>query len=71
MNQDYIVQEFIEPSTRSFQVEGEAMDFKTDFRAYIYDKEVFLLTSRLYQGQTTNFRTAGGGFSPVIMIPQI
>ena len=24
------------------------------------------LTARLYQGQTTNFRTAGGGFAPVI-----
>jgi hypothetical protein len=24
-----------------------------------------LVVARLYQGQTTNFRTAGGGFAPV------
>jgi len=23
------------------------------------------MAARLYQGQTTNFRTAGGGFAPV------
>ena len=27
---------------------------------------MLLVAARLYQGQTTNFRTPGGGFSPVL-----
>jgi hypothetical protein len=27
------------------------------------------VTARLYQGQTTNFRTPGGGFAPVFTVP--
>ena len=30
--------------------------------------QVLLVAARLYQGQTTNFRTAGGGFAPVFKI---
>jgi len=32
---------------------------------YVYDGTVRLTAARLYQGQTTTFRTAGGGFAPV------
>jgi hypothetical protein len=39
---------------------------KVDLRAYSYDGEVLLLAARLYRGQTTNFRTEGGGFAPVL-----
>ncbi|MDY0012274.1 MAG: hypothetical protein RBS40_05205 [Rhodocyclaceae bacterium] len=28
-----------------------------------------LWSARLYQGQTTNFRTPGGGFAPVVVVP--
>ena len=38
---------------------------KFDLRAYTYDGAVQWVAARLYQGQTTNFRTAGGGFAPV------
>ena len=38
---------------------------KLDVRCYVYDGAVQLVASRLYQGQTTNFRTEGGGFAPV------
>jgi hypothetical protein len=27
-----------------------------------------LIAARLYQGQTTNFRTIGGGFAPVYLV---
>jgi hypothetical protein len=37
-----------------------------DVRNYAYDGTVKLVAARLYQGQTTNFRTAGGGFAPVL-----
>jgi hypothetical protein len=29
-----------------------------------------LIAARLWQGQTTNFRTPGGGFAPVLTVPQ-
>jgi len=32
---------------------------------------VQLLAARTYTGQTTNFRTAGGGFSPVVVVPAL
>jgi len=38
---------------------------KFDLRAYTYDGAVQWMAARLYQGQTTNFRTPGGGFAPV------
>ena len=38
-------------------------------RAYTYRGQVQLLAARSYQGQTTNFRTEGGGFSPVVVLP--
>jgi hypothetical protein len=41
---------------------------KTDVRLYTYDGRVLLTAARLYQGQTTNFRTPGGGFAPVLAI---
>lgn len=44
---------------------------KIDIRNYVYDGQVQLVAARLYQGQTTNFRTPGGGFAPVYHLPQI
>jgi hypothetical protein len=38
---------------------------KFDVRDYAYDGAVQWVAARLYQGQTTNFRTPGGGFAPV------
>ena len=36
---------------------------------YVYRGDVQLVTARLYRGQTTNFRTPGGGFAPVLAVP--
>lgn len=38
---------------------------KYDLRNYVYRGQVQWVAARLYQGQTTNFRTPGGGFAPV------
>lgn len=46
-------------------VEADAAAFKFDVRCYVYEGEVQMLIARLYQGQTTNFRTPGGGFALV------
>lgn len=42
-----------------------ATNLKLDIRAYAYAGRILLLAARLYNGQTTNFRTPGGGFAPV------
>ncbi|TGL32577.1 circularly permuted ATPgrasp domain protein [Leptospira koniambonensis] len=71
INGEYISQEFVPPSVRVTSISGEERELKMDIRAYIYDDQVLLLASRLYQGQTTNFRTQGGGFSPLYSLPEI
>lgn len=38
---------------------------KFDLRTYTYDGSVPWVAARLYQGQTTKFRTPGGGYAPV------
>jgi len=43
-------------------------EFKFDIRCYVYEGAVQLVAARLYQGQTTNFRTTGGGFAVVRVI---
>lgn len=45
--------------------DAEPAAFKYDVRCYVYEGQVQLVIARLYQGQTTNFRTAGGGFALV------
>jgi hypothetical protein len=66
---NFVAQTLVPPSERSVSVEGERMRLKVDIRAYAYAGKVQLLAARTYSGQTTNFRTPGGGFSPVIVLP--
>jgi hypothetical protein len=62
---DYVAQALVPPSERlGADQHGNAV-LKVDLRNYVYDGEVLLVAARLYQGQTTNFRTPGGGFAPV------
>lgn len=65
---DYIAQEFAPPSERTIELDGEQVQRKLDVRLYTYAGEVLLAVARLYQGQTTNFRTPGGGFAPVFFV---
>jgi hypothetical protein len=44
---------------------GARLGMKADVRCYTYEGRILLMAARLYEGQTTNFRTAGGGFAPV------
>jgi hypothetical protein len=64
----YVAQEFAAPSERLIKLDGSPQTRKTDVRLYVYDGQVLLTAARLYQGQTTNFRTPGGGFAPVFVI---
>ena len=65
---DYVAQDFAAPSQRRVKVDGDPQDRKLDVRLYAYAGEPLLVAARLYQGQTTNFRTPGGGFAPVVVL---
>lgn len=65
----YIAQRVVPPSERRVGQAEEAVDLKLDLRCYAYAGAVQLVAARLYQGQTTNFRTPGGGFATVIAAP--
>ena len=67
---DYVAQAVAPPSERLVQVDGTESGLKLDLRAYVYQGATQLLASRLYAGQTTNFRTPGGGFAPVFVAPE-
>ena len=65
----YVAQALIPPSQRVVMVNDERKTLKADIRAYAYDGQVQLFAARLYDGQTTNFRSDGGGFAPVFATP--
>jgi len=65
---NYIAQELIPPGQRGVSVDNQQTELKMDIRAYAYQGKIQLLAARLYQGQTTNFRTEGGGFAPVFVV---
>ncbi len=62
---DYVAQAIVTPGERIVEDNDEQRALKFDLRAYAYNGAVQWLAARLYQGQTTNFRTPGGGFAPV------
>ena len=64
----YVAQEFAAPGERIVKLDGSPEPRKTDVRLYVYDGQILLIAARLYQGQTTNFRTPGGGFAPAFAI---
>ena len=67
--QAYVAQALIPPSQRVVMVGDERKALKADVRAYAYNGQVQLFAARLYDGQTTNFRSDGGGFAPVFVTP--
>jgi len=62
---DYVAQAIVAPGQRTLSKQDAAKAMKFDLRAYAYDGSVQWVAARMYQGQTTNFRTPGGGFAPV------
>lgn len=59
----YVAQRYIPPSR--LDVEHVGTSLKMDLRANAWQGRVVQMAARLYEGQTTNFRTPGGGFAPV------
>ena len=65
----YVAQTLAPPTERMIEVDNVPTSLKFDLRAYTYDGAVLLLAARMYAGQTTNFRTPGGGFAAVVTVP--
>ena len=66
---EFVAQALVAPGQRLIELDGVRTDLKFDIRAYAYAGQVQLLAARMYAGQTTNFRTEGGGFAPVLVLP--
>ncbi len=64
----YVAQRFASPGERAVRLDGAAVARKMDVRLYTYGGRILLAAARLYQGQTTNFRTPGGGFASVLAV---
>lgn len=67
LEKDYLAQELIEPPVVKVTTEKGESDFKWDLRVYAYKDQPQLMIARLYQGQTTNTQTPGGGLAAVIL----
>lgn len=72
---DYVAQALVPPAERLVclpPADGadttEPQPLKYDLRQYVYRGQVQLSVVRLYQGQTTNFRTSGGGFAVAVPV---
>ena len=69
MQGGYVAQRMAAPGELIVRTDdAEPVALKHDVRCYVYDGQVQLVAARLYQGQTTNFRTPGGGFAPVRVV---
>jgi hypothetical protein len=64
---DYVAQAYAAPGLRDVEYEGARSELKMDVRLYSYEGRILLTAARLYRGQTTNMRTPGGGFAPVLV----
>ena len=54
---------------RRLITDGQETELRVDIRNYCSQGAVWLRAARLYRGQTTNFRTKGGGFAPALTLP--
>ena len=69
LGRDTVAQSYAAPGTRNVRLDDVRAELKVDVRLYTYAGTVLLAAARLYQGQTTNMRTPGGGFAPVLEVP--
>jgi hypothetical protein len=68
---DFVVQDLVAPGERAIDGDAGTQPLKFDLRNYAYGDMVQWVAARLYQGQTTNFRTPGGGFAAVHRMPPL
>lgn len=63
----YVAQDMVPPSEHVIRQGDGETQLKLDLRAFVHAGTLQFFGARLYQGQTTNFRTEGGGFAPVFI----
>jgi hypothetical protein len=61
----YVAQRRVEPGLVTVETSSGPRAMKFDVRAYAYRDRVLLLGARVYEGQVTNLRSPGGGFSAI------
>ncbi|MBC7420824.1 MAG: hypothetical protein H7328_08850 [Bdellovibrio sp.] len=66
-NDGFIAQKLSHPGEIEVLFEGQKQIMKYDLRCYAYQEQLQLVVARIYQGQTTNLRTPGGGFAAVTL----
>ncbi|MDH4134024.1 MAG: hypothetical protein OEV31_04495 [Gammaproteobacteria bacterium] len=64
----YVAQDLAPPGEC---ISGQDEHFKYDVRNFVYAGTIQMVCARLYQGQTTNFRTPGGGFAPLCLTAEV
>ncbi len=64
----FVAQRRVEPGVVEVATSEGPRAMKSDVRAYAYRDRVLLLGARVYQGQVTNLRTPGGGFSAICVV---
>lgn len=67
-NKNFIAQQLSVPSEIEATYQDLKQKFKYDLRCFAYKDELQLIVARLYQGQTTNLRTPGGGFAAIVAV---
>jgi hypothetical protein len=64
----FLAQRRVEPGELEVATSEGPRRMKFDVRAYAYRDEVLLLGARAYEGQVTNLRSPGGGFSAICVV---
>ena len=55
-------------ATRHVVLDEQGSDLRVDVHNFGTGDSTWLRAARLYRGKTTNFRTPGGGFAPVLTL---
>jgi hypothetical protein len=61
----FLAQHQVAPGRTMVLTPDGEQEMKFDVRAYAYRDEILMLGARVYQGQVTNMRSPGGGFSAI------
>lgn len=67
MNSNFIAQKLSHAPEIEVDYKNEKLKLRYDLRCYAYQDQLQLIIARLYQGQTTNLRTDGGGFAAIVI----
>ena len=67
---EYVAQRFFAPGEMVIGREDPIEKMKFDIRCFVSYGSIIWMAARVFQGQATNFRTPGGGFAPVLVVPK-